>query len=211
MVMTPSALESSRLAITTSRRLQPHRSQSCRAPLAAADPGALGLHCSSQLDPHNLRHADACPGHQRHCRVCERHRCILDFAIATVPRQANGKMTPKVLQSVPQPTISVPPGWRTTTAASAAPCRKVQAGGLRSGEQPRVVLVDAVTRQRYGAGADGRTSVEPGRSMTAIGIRLAIACQRCQRWKSRRLSAPMIQTKSTPGRAPSRSASVSAV
>ena len=39
----------------------------------------------------------------------------------------------------------------------------------------------------------------PRRSMTAIGTNWAMPRQRCQRWKLRRLSAPMIQTKCTPG------------
>ena len=42
-------------------------------------------------------------------------------------------------------------------------------------------------------------SVQPGRSMTASGIRPAIVSQPRQRWKPARQSAPMIQTNRTPG------------
>ena len=42
--------------------------------------------------------------------------------------------------------------------------------------------------------------VQPGRSMTAIGIMPAMSRQPRQRWKLARLSAPMIQTKRTPGK-----------
>ena len=44
-----------------------------------------------------------------------------------------------------------------------------------------------------------KARVAPGRSMTAIGMDFAMWRQRSQRWKSRSESAPMIQTKSTPG------------
>ena len=42
-------------------------------------------------------------------------------------------------------------------------------------------------------------SVQPGRSITANGIILAISRQPRHLWKLARLSAPMIQTKFTPG------------
>jgi len=58
---------------------------------------------------------------------------------------------------------------------------------------------------------DRNDSVAPGRSITAIGNVIMISRQRCQRWKSRSESAPMIQTKSTPGFFRRTSASVSAV
>jgi hypothetical protein len=49
------------------------------------------------------------------------------------------------------------------------------------------------------AGLEIAFKVEPGRSTTTIGTRSAIKRQCRHRWNWRRLSAPMIQTKSTPG------------
>ncbi len=46
---------------------------------------------------------------------------------------------------------------------------------------------------------DRNDSVEPVRSITAIGNVLTMSCQRCHRWKVFRLSAPMIQMKWTCG------------
>ena len=79
------------------------------------------------------------------------------------------------------------------------PCKKSRAGGRIVAKR---VASRSGTRQRARAAPAGLEiafKVDPGRSMTTIGARSAIARQCRQRWNWRRLSAPMIQTKWTPG------------
>src|SRR5215213_1085016 len=75
------------------------------------------------------------------------------------------------------------------------PCRKTQAGGSRPG-RARASFSPIRLAERAAAVLD-RTAfrVQPGRSITAIGIMRAMRRQPRQRWKLARLSAPMIQTK----------------
>ena len=93
------------------------------------------------------------------------------------------------------------PAARSTTGRSAARAgtgRRAAAAGRSAPPSPPGGGSGASAAPARPASA---LSVEPGRSTTTIGARSAISRQRRQRWNWPRLSAPMIQTKRTPGRA----------
>src|SRR5690606_12815881 len=79
------------------------------------------------------------------------------------------------------------------------PWMKVQAGGVMRANRPASASSMRAYSNVLAITDDRNASVEPGRSITAIGIARAMWRQRSQRWKSRRLSAPITQTKATPG------------
>ena len=80
-----------------------------------------------------------------------------------------------------------------------SPCRKTQAGGRAARQDRAAVSRNAVARQRLAGGAGGRVEARAEPVDDRDRHRSAMSRQFCQRWKLRRLSAPMIQTKCTPG------------
>lgn len=101
-----------------------------------------------------------------------------------------------ILQPCGQPPI---PRIRVDERSLIGTFRNVQAGGsakasrdaARAGSRPR--------RNRRAAGANSGDTRWPGLARTATGTRAMISSQRSQRCRSARLSAPMSQTKRTPG------------
>ncbi len=87
-------------------------------------------------------------------------------------------------------------GMRVEEAALIGSRAKPQAGGAARARSCTATLAAAKAR---GAGDSSARAPCPGRANTATGTCARIICQRSQRWNCARLSAPISQTKRTPG------------
>src|SRR4029077_14291993 len=79
------------------------------------------------------------------------------------------------------------------------PWRNVQAGARRPGRLAASFSGMRAAASAWPAGLAAAYRLGPKRSTTTNGTSFDIPRHRCQRWKLRKLSAPMIQTKRTRG------------
>ena len=103
-------------------------------------------------------------------------------------------------------TVSTSLAFRPGAARSAVedrgdlrPCRKTQAGGSRAGKRAARHFREPEAAEAWAAGDAGRVEARTAAVDHRDRTVPEIPRQSCQRWKLRRLSAPMIQTNRTPG------------